>query len=424
MENSAPLGVIDQFVGRYVKEYDFYSRAAFLVAQVLESDLKRSGVRCIVTHRAKDVKRLEKKCHQRAVKKGYETVDDIYDDIVDLAGVRIALYFPSDQSQVEKAVHRLLDLLESRSFPESNGGSNGRRFSGYSATHYRVKLIERELSESDKRYATARVEVQVASVLMHAWSEVEHDLAYKPLSGHLSETEESILDQLNGLVLAGELSLKMLQEAGKNRVASNGTFSNHYELAAYLLSHAGRVLDEPVGDSGLGRVDLLFSFLQKLNKESANQLSPYLNSLHGNVEMRPLAEQVIDALLAEDSARYEHFLEVQEEAEVDIPQQALSGSARLHQQMGHFLTSWIELEGLLRSLWRGDESGSMAPPITFLIRNLPMLDSEMRHDINMLRRTRNAVVHGGEVPSSDYLAEVTARTKEIAHKVRGFVETA
>jgi ApeA N-terminal domain 1/Apea-like HEPN len=31
---------------------------------------------------------------------------------------------------------------------------------------------------------------------------------------------------------------------------------------------------------------------------------PYLNALHGNVELRPLAEQVIDALLAEDSARY------------------------------------------------------------------------------------------------------------------------
>ncbi len=41
---------------------------------------------------------------------------------------------------------------------------------------------------------------------MHAWSEVEHDLTYKPMQGTLSEEELSILDELNGLVLAGEIA--------------------------------------------------------------------------------------------------------------------------------------------------------------------------------------------------------------------------
>jgi ppGpp synthetase/RelA/SpoT-type nucleotidyltranferase len=57
---------------------------------------------------------------------------------------------------------------------------------------------------------------------MHAWSEVEHDLVYKPLQGSLSEDEYAILDELNGLVLAGEIALERLQRAGESRVSTSG----------------------------------------------------------------------------------------------------------------------------------------------------------------------------------------------------------
>ena len=57
---------------------------------------------------------------------------------------------------------------------------------------------------------------------MHAWSEVEHDLAYKPFSGELSEDEHAILDEINGLVLAGEIALERLQKAVKRRVGRTG----------------------------------------------------------------------------------------------------------------------------------------------------------------------------------------------------------
>lgn len=74
---------------------------------------------------------------------------------------------------------------------------------------------------------------------MHAWSEVEHDLDYKPLAGPLSWGEHAILDELNGLVLAGEIALERLQDAGQSRVASAGSsFANHYELASYLAREA------------------------------------------------------------------------------------------------------------------------------------------------------------------------------------------
>lgn len=303
------VGLIEDFIARYTKEFDFYNQAARLASQMLEADLRASGVRSIVTYRAKDISHLEEKCRGRRDEKQYQSVDDIYDDIVDLAGVRVALYFPGEQEQVEKAILRLFSQLEKkRVFPNRKKQRPNKQFSGYSAAHYRVQLREQRMSEPDKRYSKARIEIQVASVLMHAWSEVEHDLDYKQLGGDLSEQEQSILDQLNGLVIAGEISLRMLQEAGESRVASDERkFLNHYELAAHLLGRVNHLIDEPIGEAGLGRVDDLFAMLVKTGKQTPQSLSPYLDSLHGNLEMRPLAEQVIDALLSEDASRYDAY---------------------------------------------------------------------------------------------------------------------
>src|SRR5262249_30897797 len=143
-----------------------------------------------------------------------------------------------------------------KEFPaQSSPPTYSKRFSGYWATHYRVQLRESSLNDAQKRYAEARIEIQVASVLMHAWAEVEHDLVYKPLQGNLSQDEYAILDELNGLVIAGEIALERLQRAGEARVASTGRlFNNHYELATYLLTQASEIIKGPLGDNALGRV--------------------------------------------------------------------------------------------------------------------------------------------------------------------------
>lgn len=66
----------------------------------------------------------------------------------------------------------------------------------------RDEILNDHRKNTDRRAS----EIQVASLIMHAWSEVEHDLIYKPMQGTLSEEELSILDELNGLVLAGEIA--------------------------------------------------------------------------------------------------------------------------------------------------------------------------------------------------------------------------
>ncbi|KAK7432108.1 hypothetical protein QQZ08_001398 [Neonectria magnoliae] len=105
----------------------------------------------------------------------------------------------SGQSQ-EGDTEPVGDLISSTDTPYTN------EFAGYRATHLRVELGSKDPS-IDIQYTTTMIEIQVASLLMHAWSEVNHDLAYKTLNGTPSDGELRILDGINGLVCTGEVLL-------------------------------------------------------------------------------------------------------------------------------------------------------------------------------------------------------------------------
>ena len=404
------MDLVESFLARYVKEYDYYDEVGGRAADMLRASLETAGVRAIVTSRAKSVSRLGEKCRQRNNRQPYRAVDDIYSDIVDLAGVRVALYFPGEREQVGGLVNRLfVEWDERRVFPDASPPSKEKIFSGYAATHYRVRLRPQALSESDQRYSGANIEIQVASVLMHAWAEVEHDLVYKPSEGQLSDAEYSLLDQLNGLVLSGELGLEQLQKAGEARVAvGTRQFSNHYELAAHLLSQASVVDERPVTDSGVGRIDLLFGLLTNLGLNTPDDLRPYLELLHGDLEQRPLADQIIDVLIAEDESRYKAYRSVRAEADVLKAERTARGNVAAL-EIGRFIAQWARLERLLREILPPDAQRRGAIPSSRALERLGLLNSEISFELDKLRRFRNELVHGVEVSPPEYIHEATER---------------
>lgn len=217
------MDLINQFIENYKKKINFYETAGRIAAEMLEDALRSSGIRAMVTSRAKSPSRLKIKVTQRNEKREtpYKNMSEIYADIADLSGVRVSLYFPGDRAKADRVINNLFTVAETKKFPvQSKQPSYNKRFSGYWATHYRASMKEDSLDKSRIKYAPVRLEIQVASVLMHAWSEVEHDLVYKPLQGTLSDEELAILDELNGLVLSGEIALERLQAAGNERIQS------------------------------------------------------------------------------------------------------------------------------------------------------------------------------------------------------------
>lgn len=416
--------LLDNFIARYRREYDFFDQAARLAAQILERNLKAAGIRSIVTSRAKAVGSLRKKVQERAPQKNYTCVEDIFDDIVDLAGVRVAMYFPGDRTQVDGIIRSSFMLLpgKPKAFPDpSTKPRYEKRFVGYVATHYKVNLKEGDLSEAQKRYAEARIEIQVASVLMHAWAEVEHDLVYKPEQGPLSEEEYAILDELNGMVLEGEIALRGLQEAGDARVAANGRlFSNHYDLAAYLRSTFGPVVKRHIGGTALGRIDLLYEFLKQLDLGTPDKLKPYIQSLNPDLQKKPLAEQIINQLLIEDPARcllYDRLLASLPVLGDYVGNIYEEHDPETHKEISLFLQRWGAFEQKINE--KAKRLGGQRLNVSSrLLSRLGVIEETLLKDFERVRRIRNEVTHGLQMPSPEDLRDAGDRIQKIMEQLK------
>lgn len=285
--------LVDEFMARYHREYDHYARVAQTCHEQCASVLKQRGIRAIVSSRAKDRDRLKPKI-EALIAKGIkiDTVQDIYDSVVDLAGVRIALYFPGDVTVVEQLIRSNFNCVHLKSaFPLKAHAVYTKQFSGYKASHFHIYLIPE--SGAQDRYCETKVEIQVASVLMHAWSEVEHDLIYKPFSGDLSASEHAILDEINGLVLTGEIALQRLQDAVTARVSKDKSkpFGNHYELARYLSDHMAEIERSRDWEPEIGDTAQLFGFMNEIGKANPAEVDMLLKGL-SQFSNQPVSEQI------------------------------------------------------------------------------------------------------------------------------------
>ncbi len=97
--------------------------------------------------------------------------------ITDLAGVRIITFFPNTVSEVDGVIDDEFVVLER--IDKATRLLEEERF-GYQSVHYLVKLKPNRTSLAEYRnFADLVAEVQVRTILQHAWAEIEHDIQYK-----------------------------------------------------------------------------------------------------------------------------------------------------------------------------------------------------------------------------------------------------
>jgi ppGpp synthetase/RelA/SpoT-type nucleotidyltranferase len=227
---SAQTALLDSFLERYQSELmPRFAAITRYVEETIRRSLKESNILAWISSRTKDPSSLREKLFQRAFPaypaggyengKRYATEDDILNDLVDIAGVRVALYFPSDRVLAVPKLDQLFQVNQLKSYPDGLvPATNQKRFSGYWATHLRTLIpgksanLEHPWSETN-----FKCEIQVGSVIMHAWAEVNHELIYKQHDGNLSDQEYELLDELNGLAIAGEIVLEHLQRTRSAR---------------------------------------------------------------------------------------------------------------------------------------------------------------------------------------------------------------
>lgn len=162
----------DQLCDEYRPKQSLYREFGQTVAEIIRQVLLAAGLKTYATSsREKDIETLREKVER---KKAAGTEYRVLDDIEDLSGVRVVAYLESHREQVTRLVYEEFKdscvRFETKYEPE-----------GYRGTHLVVRLNPpREALAEYSRYKGLKCEIQVSSILYHAWSEIEHDVIYKP----------------------------------------------------------------------------------------------------------------------------------------------------------------------------------------------------------------------------------------------------
>lgn len=152
-----------------VSRGDFF-RLEGIVAGKLERLVKDVGVRTQkIEHRVKSEESLMEKLSR--ADGWYQD----FDQITDILGLRVICYFSDEIDVIGRAIESAFDVdfensVDKRALIQANSF-------GYLSLHYVCSLREEEGWPED--LAGLKFEVQIRTMLQHAWSDIEHDLGYK-----------------------------------------------------------------------------------------------------------------------------------------------------------------------------------------------------------------------------------------------------
>lgn len=157
--------------------YEDFSRS---IEGVLRDCLTAKGIIShSITSRAKDADSFERKAAQLSSENpGTAKYDNPLEQITDKAAVRVITYFLETVDAVSEIISDQFEVLEE----ERKVSGDPTRF-GYQSTHYLVKFLPNRTTLPEySRFRSLIAEIQVRTILQHAWAEIEHDIQYKSSS--------------------------------------------------------------------------------------------------------------------------------------------------------------------------------------------------------------------------------------------------
>ncbi len=181
-----------------------YERLAINLEQALRGFLDEESINYLaISYRIKEFDSFAEKIGRKSYSKPFNQCEDI-------CGLRIICYYPSDIERICQIIRKEFDVEQS----VDKAALLGIQEFGYRSTHFIVKVNKRWLVAPNYRgLGSLKAEIQVRTILMHAWAEIEHKLAYKKqeqvpqefkrklsrLSAKFEEADEQFEELRNGL---------------------------------------------------------------------------------------------------------------------------------------------------------------------------------------------------------------------------------
>lgn len=104
--------------------------------------------------------------------------DDPLTQVTDFSGIRIITYYLEDADKIRDMLNQEFEIDEANSVDKAQIADPDRF--GYLSVHYVVSLLQsrKKLTEW-KHCSNLKAEIQVRTVLQHAWAAIDHKLRYK-----------------------------------------------------------------------------------------------------------------------------------------------------------------------------------------------------------------------------------------------------
>jgi len=155
-----------------------YEAFANAVADILEAAINAGGDYRLqqIQRRAKSSASLRKKLELREI----AATEELDTDIKDLAGCRVVFYTNSDVTRLIHSgiIEANFEIIELKLHHPRRDDSEASEF--YISNHYLITLRqERTVLPEYAKFAGLRCEIQIQTILNHAWAEMAHDTIYK-----------------------------------------------------------------------------------------------------------------------------------------------------------------------------------------------------------------------------------------------------
>lgn len=243
-----------QFIEQYITEESMFKTWGEYVTQLIISELEKTVnvnyfLKILPVPRVKDVKSLVTKAFYRG--KNYEHP---YDDITDKVGTRFVVLLKDDIDKICKIIQECDTWAYSkdRDFDEERE-KNPTTFE-YQSVHFIVRNKEEFQVGNVSIKKDTPCEIQIRTLLQHAYSELTHDTIYKPKTSSsphvhrkvarsmaLIETTDEIFTEVNSLFSNSDYDILGILKDAYEKVAAPDYEEN---LNTFIIDAYKELLNE------------------------------------------------------------------------------------------------------------------------------------------------------------------------------------
>ena len=308
----------------YRHQIGLYYEFSRTISEILSKAINLSGAKIHhISCRAKDHESLRNKIQQKKYCENDQ--NKIEDFITDLAGCRIVFYHDSDINRFRNLgiIEANFDIDRKRSvelLPKTEEGSKAE--DRYKGVHYIVGLKENRINLLEySKFKGLWCEVQIHSALNNIFSQISHDITYKPNIGdkigqdRLRSIDRMLCDIIDKHLMPARLAfenVKINHErllSGKDLVDSNmideakrGEITDNNELYTFLERYKAIIPDY---NDVRELVNEAFEICKVSMEVARNNKSPTIINNWGNIRGKSYDEIVSLCLEILDILRYE-----------------------------------------------------------------------------------------------------------------------